>query len=133
MLTSLLIVLTQFILMIMITEVVVSLEAPDEFLKNRVMNLPESVVAGTHNTEEGEFFPLSFRHFSFKKFKKIRCLSHGLTFRVVCFAGLMRRLVEFRAINTEDETVLNYFDELEIHPDHIGEFSKMSFVKTEIS
>ena len=35
----------------------VSLEAPDEFLKNRVMNLPESVVAGTHNTEEGEFFP----------------------------------------------------------------------------
>ena len=30
-----------------------SLEAPDEFLKNRVMNLPESVVAGTHNTEEG--------------------------------------------------------------------------------
>jgi len=66
-------------------EVVVSLEAADEFLKNRVMNLPESVVAGTHNTEE----------------------------------GLMRRLAEFRAINTEDETVLNYFDELEIHPDHI--------------
>ncbi|XP_020618857.1 adenylate kinase 7-like [Orbicella faveolata] len=68
-----------------ITEVVASLEAPDEFLKNRVMNLPESVVAGTHNTEE----------------------------------GLTRRLAEFRAINTEDETVLNYFDELEIHPDHI--------------
>lgn len=36
-----------------VTEVVVSLDAPDEFLKNRVMNLPESVVAGTHNTEEG--------------------------------------------------------------------------------
>ncbi|XP_058955404.1 adenylate kinase 7-like [Pocillopora verrucosa] len=66
-------------------EVVVSLDAPDEFLKTRVMNLPESVVAGTHNTEE----------------------------------GLMRRLAEFRATNTEDETVLNYFDELEIHPDHI--------------
>lgn len=33
-----------------------SLEAPDEFLKNRVMNLPESVVAGTHNTEEGKIF-----------------------------------------------------------------------------
>ena len=31
-----------------------SLEATDEFLKNRVMNLPESVVAGTHNTEEGK-------------------------------------------------------------------------------
>ena len=38
-----------------VTEVVVSLDAPDEFLKNRVMNLPESVVAGTHNTEEGLF------------------------------------------------------------------------------
>lgn len=40
---------------IIVTEVVVSLDAPDEFLKNRVMNLPESVVAGTHNTEEGLF------------------------------------------------------------------------------
>ena len=37
---------------------VASLEAPDEFLKNRVMNLPESVVAGTHNTEEGELYPV---------------------------------------------------------------------------
>ena len=37
----------------MLAEVVVSLDAPDEFLKNRVMNLPESVVAGSHNTEEG--------------------------------------------------------------------------------
>ena len=34
----------------------------------------------------------------------------------------MRRLAEFRALNTEDETVLNYFDELEIHPDHVGEW-----------
>ena len=37
--------------------------------------------------------------------------------------GLMRRLAEFRAVNTEDETVMNYFDELEIHPDHLGKFS----------
>ncbi|XP_013392761.1 adenylate kinase 7 [Lingula anatina] len=66
-------------------EVVVCLDATDEFLRARVMNLPESVVAGTHNTEE----------------------------------GLMRRLTEYRAINGEDETVLNYFDELEIHPDKI--------------
>lgn len=36
-----------------IAEVVVSLDATDDFLKARVMNLPESVVAGTHNTEEG--------------------------------------------------------------------------------
>lgn len=65
---------------------VVSLDAADDFLKNRVMNLPEAVVAGTHNTEE----------------------------------GVLRRLAEFRAVNTEDETVLNYFDELEVHPEHIG-------------
>ena len=65
-----------------------SLNSPDEFLKSRVMNLPESIVAGTHNTED----------------------------------GLLRRLAEFRAINTEDETVLNYFDELEIHPEVIGRF-----------
>ena len=35
------------------TEVVVSLDAGDDFLKQRVMNLPESEVAGTHNTEDG--------------------------------------------------------------------------------
>ena len=54
----------------MITEVVVSLEAPDEFLKNRVMNLPESVVAGTHNTEEGESFPFPFDIFPSKSLTK---------------------------------------------------------------
>ena len=30
-----------------------SLDATDEFLKERVMNLPHLVVEGTHNTEEG--------------------------------------------------------------------------------
>ncbi|ESP02316.1 hypothetical protein LOTGIDRAFT_199862 [Lottia gigantea] len=66
-------------------EFVISLEATDEFVKERVMNLPESIVTGSHNTEE----------------------------------GLMRRLAEFRANNTEDDTVLNYFDELEFHPERI--------------
>ncbi|PAA65553.1 hypothetical protein BOX15_Mlig018534g2 [Macrostomum lignano] len=59
------------------------LEAGDDFLKRRVMQLPEAVVAGTHNTEE----------------------------------GLLRRLSEYRAINTEDDSVVMYFDEKEIHPD----------------
>ncbi|WAR18490.1 KAD7-like protein [Mya arenaria] len=63
-------------------EFIVSLEATDEFLKNRIMNLPESQVVDTHNTEE----------------------------------GLVRRLEAYRSINTEDETILNYFDELEFHP-----------------
>ena len=70
----------------MMPDTVVSLEAGDEFLQERVMNLPESVVAGTHNTED----------------------------------GLRRRLAEYRNNNTEDESVANYFDELEIHPEKIG-------------
>ncbi|XP_068110888.1 adenylate kinase 7 [Hyperolius riggenbachi] len=64
---------------------VISLDASDEFLKNRVINLPESVVAGTHYSQE----------------------------------RFVRALAMFRELNTEDETVLNYFDEAEIHPLHI--------------
>lgn len=63
-------------------EYVFNLEGNDEFLRHRVMNLPESVVHGTHNTED----------------------------------GLMRRLESYRSMNGDDETVLNYFDELEFHP-----------------
>ena len=69
----------------MFPEVVISLDAEDDFLKKRIMNLPESVVAGTHNTED----------------------------------LFLKRLAEFRAINTDDQTVLNYFDELEVHPEHL--------------
>lgn len=32
----------------------------------------------------------------------------------------LQTLRNYRDINTEDETVFNYFDELEIHPIHIG-------------
>ena len=67
------------------SEVVISLDAEDDFLKKRIMNLPESVVAGTHKTED----------------------------------LFLKRLAEFRAINTDDQTVLNYFDELEVHPEHL--------------
>ncbi|XP_075265213.1 adenylate kinase 7-like isoform X4 [Convolutriloba macropyga] len=63
-------------------EVLASMEAPDEFLRDRVMNLPEKLIEGTHNTEE----------------------------------KLNKRLTIFRENNTEDVTVLNYFDELEVHP-----------------
>ncbi|XP_060021477.1 adenylate kinase 7 isoform X4 [Lagenorhynchus albirostris] len=66
-------------------EFVCSLDASDEFLKERVMNLPESIVAGTHYSQ-GQF---------------------------------LRALSSYRDRNTEDETVLNYFDELEIYPIHI--------------
>jgi len=66
-------------------EFVINLKAGDDFLKTRVMNLPESVVTGSHNTEK----------------------------------ELLRRLTEYRTANTEDDTVLNYFDELEFHPEAI--------------
>ncbi|KAM9466930.1 adenylate kinase 7-like [Clarias gariepinus] len=69
-----------------IPEFVFSLVATDEFLKERVLNLPENVVQGT---------------------------SH-------CFDRFLRRLTEFRKRNSEDETVLNFFDEMDIQPEHIG-------------
>ncbi|OWF43656.1 adenylate kinase 7-like [Mizuhopecten yessoensis] len=70
---------------LLMPEFVFNLESNDDFLHNRVMNLPESVVNGTHNTEE----------------------------------GLIRRLDQYRSINNEDETVLNYFDEIEFHPEKV--------------
>ncbi|NXR76485.1 KAD7 kinase, partial [Pycnonotus jocosus] len=70
---------------IIIPEFVFSLTASDEFLINRVINLPHSEAAGTHYTEE---------HF-------------------------LHTLKHFRKLNTHDRTVLNYFDELEIHPQFI--------------
>ncbi|NXU47769.1 KAD7 kinase, partial [Turnix velox] len=66
-------------------EFVISLTASDKFLINRIINLPESVVAGTHYTQDRFLLSLNL----------------------------------FRETNTEDETVLNYFDELEIHPQFI--------------
>ncbi|KAJ3068775.1 Adenylate kinase 7, partial [Quaeritorhiza haematococci] len=63
-------------------EFVVSLEAPDEFIKDRIMSMPESAIANTKNSEE----------------------------------ALTRRLEEYRATNTDETTVLNFFDEHEIHP-----------------
>ena len=72
---------------LLMPQLIVSLDAGDDFLRQRVMNLPESDVVGTHNTED----------------------------------GLTRRLAEYRAVNTDDDTVLNYFDELEFHPQHIGQ------------
>ena len=72
---------------------VVSLEASDEFLRERVINLPEIVVVGTHNTDE----------------------------------AFSRRLADYRAINTDEDTVFNYFDELEFHPERIGHSLLPSF------
>ncbi|NXR26377.1 KAD7 kinase, partial [Cinclus mexicanus] len=70
---------------IIIPEFIFSLTASDEFLKNRIINLPERKVAGTCYTE-GQF---------------------------------LQSLKHFRKLNTDDMTVLNYFDELEIHPQFI--------------
>ncbi|XP_031437651.1 adenylate kinase 7a isoform X2 [Clupea harengus] len=66
-------------------EYIFSLDATDEFLKERVLKLPESTAVNMGYTQE--------------KF--------------------LSDLVAFRAANVEDQTVLNYFDELEIHPELI--------------
>ncbi|KAL2098532.1 hypothetical protein ACEWY4_005012 [Coilia grayii] len=66
-------------------DAIFSLDATDAFLKQRVLNLPESEVEGT--TYSQDRFP--------------------------------RRLANYRDNNMEDEAVLNYFEELEIQPEHI--------------
>ncbi|NXB00578.1 KAD7 kinase, partial [Cnemophilus loriae] len=70
---------------IIIPEFIFSLTASDEFLINRIINLPESGGAGTRYTED----------------------------------QFLQSLKRFRKLNTDDTTVLNYFDELEIHPQFI--------------
>ncbi|OAF70767.1 hypothetical protein A3Q56_01465 [Intoshia linei] len=57
------------------------LESQDNFLRERIMNLPETVVAGSHNTE----------------------------------AGFTRRLLQYKQTNTDEDTIFNYFDEIELH------------------
>ncbi|KAK2864252.1 hypothetical protein Q7C36_003406 [Tachysurus vachellii] len=66
-------------------EYVISLDATDEFLKERVRNLPQSVAEEMHYTQD--------------KF--------------------LQRLSIFRDANTEEVSVLDYFDELEIDHEHI--------------
>lgn len=61
---------------------VFTLEASDEFLRRRVMDMPESEVAGSHNNEQ----------------------------------GLTRRLKWFRDNNSEENTVLNFFDKNDALP-----------------
>ncbi|XP_058254428.1 adenylate kinase 7-like isoform X2 [Hemibagrus wyckioides] len=68
-----------------IPEFVFSLDATDEFLEERVLNLPESVVQGTSHSVEKYF----------------------------------QRLDTFRKNNSESQSVLKYFQELEIHPERI--------------
>ena len=75
---------------------VVSLDAGDEFLRERVIWLPEPVVVGTHNTDE----------------------------------AFSRRLADYRAVNTDDDSVTNYFDELEFHPHRFGPYSVHTSLST---
>lgn len=68
------------------TEFIFSLDATDEFLKERVRNLPQSVAEDKHYTQDE--FP--------------------------------ENLSKFRDTLAEDESVLDYFDEMEVPPEHIG-------------
>lgn len=68
------------------SECVVYLDATDELLRDRVMNLPEKVVQ-EHNYEQDHF---------------------------------LGRLSKYRENNAENDTVLQYFDEIDISPLRIG-------------
>ncbi|XP_068993629.1 adenylate kinase 7 [Neodiprion pinetum] len=63
-------------------ELVVVLDATDEFLTERLLILSEDEIQGTHYTEE----------------------------------HLIRRFREYRERNTDDNTPLQFFDEMEVHP-----------------
>ncbi|KYM99929.1 Putative adenylate kinase 7, partial [Cyphomyrmex costatus] len=63
-------------------ELIVVLEASDEFLKERIINRPEREIQNTHYTEE----------------------------------HMLRRMREYRERNTDDNTPLQLFDVMEIHP-----------------
>lgn len=69
-----------------VSECVVYLEASDELLRDRVMNLPEKVIQ-EHNYEQDHF---------------------------------LGRLSKYRENDAENDTVLQYFDEIDISPLHIG-------------
>jgi adenylate kinase len=73
-------------------EYVVSLECGDEYLKNRVMSLPES----------------QLQALALDKECKPQCHIHSLAFA--------KKMEAFKAQNTDDLTVLNFFDDNEIHP-----------------
>ncbi len=59
-----------------------SLEASDQFIKQKIQKLPEFAVVNTKNTED----------------------------------ALTKRLEEFRKVNLDENTMLNFFDEAELHP-----------------
>ncbi|KAG5890481.1 hypothetical protein JTB14_013423 [Gonioctena quinquepunctata] len=77
---------------IIMPDFVVSLEATDDFLCERVMKLPQKLIQGTHYDEK----------------------------------NMLRRLAEFREKNTEDNTVLNFFDGVGIHPILINSIDEVS-------
>lgn len=68
------------------SEFVFCLDASDDFLKDRVMNLPERLVREQNYEQE---------HF-------------------------LRRLAKYRGNKLENETVVEYFDEMDITPLYLG-------------
>lgn len=78
--------LVQLVILCLIADHIISLDAPDEVLKKRAQALPERVA------------------------EKMRCTE----------AEYIPRLERFRNAMAAEESVLDYFDELEIHPKHIG-------------
>lgn len=47
-------------------------------------------------------------------------------------AEYLAKLAKFRMLNEEDVTVLNYFDELEVHPEHFGRVQGESVIPCQL-
>lgn len=83
-------------------ELVVVLEASDEFLTERLLRLSEAEIRGTHYTEEHML----------RRFREYRS---GLT-PLSSSPTELRGTILSRDRNTEEESPLQFFDEREIHP-----------------
>ena len=81
-----------------IPEFIINLECSDDYIKTQVMKMAEKDVQGTSLEE---------------KSKKMEFLGD----RKYCILlDLIPRLEAFRKVNADETTLLNYFDEREIHP-----------------
>ena len=89
-----------------VPEFVFALTASDEGVIDRVLQLPEAEVANTKNAATREW----------------ECTAVGCADGLCCYPGaeFQARLAKYRAQNTDETTVLNYFDFHEIHPVDIG-------------
>lgn len=110
------------------TEFVFALDATDEQLKERIQSLPQDEVEALKATETGKkkmVMTISYVLYicelcGFLKSLYTWCIFFAAGSDVSTFAEFLERLQAYRDNNTEDNTVLNFFDFFEVHPQHFG-------------